>query len=412
VSSARGAPAQLLDGAHFAATIAELAVADLIQMLLLTGKQAVITVTCDGIASQVWCAAGEIVDAESGRWRGTAALYRILGFEHATLVAAWRDFSRPRSISGNPTRLLLEGARRKDESDVLRGKLGGAQRRYRHAQAAPEPTGLSAPELALLCSLSEARTVSDVLASSEQGELETLMLLDRWIDAGVLVDEGPRATPTLAAVEASIAPRPTHNRQTLAARGASWAAALRQVRPFWLSGVLAALVLVPGAYWLGTSSAQRLVQRAARAAEPSAAPALVEAAPPTYTVQVQVEPADAHIVLDGAPPAQGHLEASVLRNGLVHELHVTAPGFIPTSVRFLDTAPPQQLRLEPLPLPAPACDAPSAAPSSDVEAGAHGKLYRRGSAAVRGQTRAPAPAVKRPQPESHEPREPMVELIK
>ena len=401
----------MLDGTHVVGTIAQLPVADLIQMLLLTGKQAVITVTCEGLASQVWCAAGEIVDAESGRSRGAAALYRLLGFEHGALVAAWRDFSRPRTISGNPTRLLLEGARRKDESQALRGKLGGAQRRYRHAQAAPEPAALSAPELALLCSLAEARTVSDVLASSEQGELETLLLLARWIDSGVLVDAGPQATPTLAAVEASIAPRPAPNGQALAARwGESGAAALRQIRQFWLPVVLAALVLVPGGYLFGASSGQPLAQRAAGAAPSSTAPALVEAAPRSYPVQVQVEPADAQMVLDGEPPAQGHLEARLLHNGRVHELRVTASGFIPTSLRFLDTAPPQQLRLEPLSPPVCACDTPSGSASPEEQAGVSRKLYRRGGRG-RVQTRGPVPAAKGPQLESLEPREPVVEVI-
>jgi Domain of unknown function (DUF4388) len=418
--------AQLPDGAHFAGSIAELPVADLIQMLLLAGKPAVITVARNGMESHVWCAAGELVDAESGLLKGPAALYRVLGFEQGSLVAALRTVSRQRTIAGNPTRLLLEGARRKDESDAIRSKLGGEQRRYRHAQTAPEPTALRTVELALLCSLATARSVADVVASSGQGELETLTLLARWIDAGVLVDAGQQATPTLAALEASIAPRSAAGGQALAARwSSSWAATLHQVRQFWGWGVLATVVLVPGAYLLGANSAHTLARRAPSAEEPSAVRAVVEALPPSYPVEIQVEPADAQIALDGAQPVVGHLETHLLRNGLVHELRVTAPGFIPSSSRFVDAAPPTQLRLDPLSLPDVVCGSPVSPASSDEEEGANTKLSRRAGGAhdaarrerrtetgsARPQTRGPGPLLNKPQIQVLDRQEPVIDVI-
>ncbi|MEO8185709.1 MAG: DUF4388 domain-containing protein [Deltaproteobacteria bacterium] len=382
--------AQGLGGAHFAGAIAELPVADLVQMLLLAGKQAVITVARDGVTSQVWCAAGEIVDAQSGLLRGEAALYRILGFEHGSLVAELREVPRERTISGNPTRLLLEGVRRKDESDVLRAKLGGEQRCYRRAGAAPEPAALGAPEVVLLRSFGAARSVSQVLASSDQGELETLTLLAAWFDAGVLVDAGQQPAPPLAAS----APRATP---------------LRRGTQLW--GVLAALALVPASYLLGASSARTLARPAASVTEPLIAATVVEVVPASYLIQLQVEPAAAQITLDGEQVSVGHLEASLPRNGLVHELRVTAPGFIPTSIRFLDAAPPPQLRLEPLSPPSSASESPVVSASSDEQGQAGAKLYRKAAGARRPHTRGPSPTLKRRQLQGLERQEPVVEVI-
>ena len=382
--------AEGLGGAHFAGSVAELPVADLVQMLLMAGKQAVVTVARDGAASQVWCTAGEIVDAQSGPLTGEAALYRILGFDHGSLLAELRDVPRERTISGNPTRLLLEGVRRKDESDVVRAKLGGEQRCYRRAVAVPEPTALSPEQVVLLRSFAETRSVSQVLASSDQGELETLTLLAAWIDAGVLEDAGTQPAPPLAA--SAPRARPLH-------------------RSTGLWGVLVALVLVPGSYLLGASSARTLERPAASVTEPLTAAAVVEVVPASYLIQLQVEPAAAQISLDGEQVAVGQLEASLPRNGRVHELRVTAPGFIPTSIRFLDAAPPPQLRLEPLSPPSSASEAPVVSASPDEEVQASTKLYRKAAGARRPHTRGSSPTMKRRQLQGLERQEPVVDVI-
>jgi len=361
VQPEQAAPPQVAGGAQFSGTIAELSVADLIQILMLAGKDAVITITRDGLISHVWCAAGAIVDAESGLLHGVAALYRILGFEHGSLLATLRHVPRERRIFVNTPRLLLESARHKDESDRLRAKLGGEQRGYRLAGGEPEPAGLSALELALLGSLAETRSVSQILASSAQGELETLTLLTHWLEAGMLADAGEQPVPALTAgsAAASDASQPSAAPQALVVRfEPGLPSLLRRVTLSWQWGVLAAFVLIPSGYLLGSGVAHTLVARAARASRPVTTAAIVEAATPSYQLQLEVEPAVARVVLDGELSGVGHLEARLPRNGVVHELRVTAPGFIPTSVRFLDTPPPQQLRLDPLPLPAMADELP------------------------------------------------------
>src|SRR5688572_11012193 len=119
------APASIAEGpARCSGALADLAVADVVQLLQLIGRSAVMTVTVahEGERSRLWCAEGAMTDAESGRLRGEAAAYRILSLEEGWLEAELRHEVRPRTIYAPTQRLLLEAARRKDETLALKRK--------------------------------------------------------------------------------------------------------------------------------------------------------------------------------------------------------------------------------------------------------------------------------------------------
>ena len=91
---AQGASASDFGGAEFTGTLSELSLGDLVQLIELAGKSARISVTHDGSESRLWCAAGAIIDAESGRLRGEAAVFRMLGLEHGQIFAELRASER------------------------------------------------------------------------------------------------------------------------------------------------------------------------------------------------------------------------------------------------------------------------------------------------------------------------------
>jgi hypothetical protein len=64
-----------------------------------------------------------------------------------------------------------------------------------------------------------------------------------------------------------------------------------------------------------------------------------------------VEPAGAEIWLDGQPVGRGQYETVLERDGVAHELRASASGHVPARVLFVDTPPPRELRLDPLPEP-------------------------------------------------------------
>ncbi len=193
-------PAACVEGpARCSGALTELAVADVVQLLQLIGRSAVMTVTVAhrGTRSRLWCAEGAMIDAESGRLRGEAAAYRILSLDDGWLEAELRHEERPRTIFVPTQRLLLEAARRKDETLALERKLGGVRCCYRLVRE-PEPEQRLSPtaaELRLLGVLASTPELGELLAESELGDLETLLALERWFEAGYLARVGVRSEP-------------------------------------------------------------------------------------------------------------------------------------------------------------------------------------------------------------------------
>lgn len=345
--------------AQFAGELHELSVADLIQILQLAAKSAAVVVTHEGGESRLWCSAGEIVDAESGRLQGEAAVYRILGFERGYMSADLRPAARPRSIFAGTQRLLLEAARRKDESVALQQKLGEREQAYRLPDGhKADPLGLSAQQLGLLHSFIEPRSVGEVLDSSQLGDFETLTALASWVDSGHLVDAGLRPTlprdprPALAPVgrtaEGKMDGRVEGTLRPLVASTAPPARTLASSGfPSWAWVAAAVLALTPAGYLLGSQT-----RRAPEVAAPAPLlPGLAVAAPISdpsiFELDLRVEPAGAEIWLDRDQASIGQLHAELARDGRPHELRVEAPGFQPLTILFVDTPPPRELKLEP-----------------------------------------------------------------
>jgi hypothetical protein len=344
-------PADAARAAQFAGALDELSVADLIQILQLAAKSAAVVVTHDGGESRLWCNAGEIVDAESGRLHGEAAVYRILGFERGYMSADLRPAQRSRRIFAGTQRLLLEAARRKDESVGLLQQLGEPDRAYRLPDGhKADPLGLSAQQLGLLHSFIEPRSIAEVLASSELGDFETLTALASWVESGHLVDAGLRPTlpraprPPLVPIGRSVEGtlRPLVASSTPPARAAASTGLAS-----WVWAAAAVLALTPAGYLLGSQT-----RRAPEPAAPAALlPGLAVAAPITdpsvFELDLRVEPAEAEIWLDRDQASIGQLHAELARDGRPHELRVEAAGFQPLTILFVDTPPPRELKLEP-----------------------------------------------------------------
>jgi hypothetical protein len=190
----QGANADALTAAEFTGHVEDVSIADLVQTIEIAGKDAVITVTHEGSDSRMWCSAGAIVDAESGRLTGEAAVYRILGFERGRMVADLRPEQRTRTIYAATHRLLLEALRRKDEGDKLEKRLGNINRFYRLGdRSTSSRVRVSTDELSILRIFDGPRRLRDVLAQSHIGDLETLTALVRLVDDGYLmeVDSAP-----------------------------------------------------------------------------------------------------------------------------------------------------------------------------------------------------------------------------
>ncbi len=203
----QGANADALTAAEFTGHVEDVSIADLVQTMEIAGKDAVITVTHEGADSRMWCSAGAIVDAESGRLTGEAAVYRILSFERGRMVADLRPEQRTRTIHAATHRLLIEAIRRKDASVELEKKLGNVNRLYRLGERSTSSrVRVSTDELSILRLFDGPRRLRDVLAQSHLGDLESLTALARLVDDGYLVEAESAPPSTRASTEPKTQP--------------------------------------------------------------------------------------------------------------------------------------------------------------------------------------------------------------
>jgi transposase-like protein len=136
----QGADPVALAPAEFTGTLQDLSVADLVQSLQISGKSGVIVVIHEGQESRIWCSQGTLVDADSGRLGGEAALYRILSLEQGRVRAELRAVARQRTIHASTPSLLLEAAYRKDKSARLWRKLGDSESPLEPSGSPPNDT--------------------------------------------------------------------------------------------------------------------------------------------------------------------------------------------------------------------------------------------------------------------------------
>lgn len=322
--------------AIYSGTLEDIPLADLMQTCQMGAKDAVITVTSGSEQSSIWCHKGVVVDAESGKLRGEAAVYRILDLEHGQVAVDFRHEPRERTIEATYFVLLLESARHKDECKRLLDQLDGAFATYSPAPGAlGAETTLTDREVLDLCD--GDRTIAGVLAASERSDLDTLTTFASLVARGYLVRHGISTPPPAPESRSGLEGWASGKTLQLSFEQLSSA---RSGRPpgqarWWLPLLGAAALVLAVASWRNTGGL-------ARATAPSASTSL------TYRIEVSTEPATAEVWLDGARAGSGGLERELLHDGKLHQLEVVAPGHVPTTLVFTDRAARLHVALSPL----------------------------------------------------------------
>jgi hypothetical protein len=323
--------------AIYSGSIEDIPLSDLMQTCQMGGKDAVITVTSGNEQSSIWCEKGVVVDAESGKLRGEAAVYRILELEHGQVAVDFRHEPRERTIEATYFALLLESARHKDESRRLLEQLDGTLAIYSPAPGAQgADTTLTDREVLDLCD--GDRSIADVLAASERSDLDTLTTFASLVERGYLVRHGISTPPPAPESRSGLEGWASGKTLQLSFEDLGVA---RNARPRarWRLAMFAAATLVLG----------MLGWRSVEARRPDAASAASTAASSlTYRVEVSTEPATAEVWLDGARAGAGRLQRDLLRDGKLRQLEVFAPGHAPTTLIFTDRSAHFHVVLSPL----------------------------------------------------------------
>jgi hypothetical protein len=243
---------------------------------------AVVTVTTDHQRGQLWCIAGNVVDAEWGALKGEEAARQILALRSGDVSVKFGPVDRRRRIS-MPTRELLYSANRHQARRAL------------------------------------ANTHYDILAQN-------------ILSTGVLrlpPQQPPRFAPGARTLSVQLAPAPA-------------APPRRTDGSTYLAGALALLTLGMVAFGIFrlTSTPQPLASEAA----PEQVRAALEAQTPL--ADIEVVPAAAEIWLDSKRIGTGHVLLAPIKDGLVHQLRFTMPGYAPKSAFFREFPPTGRVTLE------------------------------------------------------------------
>jgi eukaryotic-like serine/threonine-protein kinase len=124
--------------------------------------------------------------------------------------------------------------------------------------------------------------------------------------------------------------------------------------------VIGAVLVAAGAaaFFFVTSSKNK---RSGDDVAPAETVAVTAPAPAKYRVKVDAIPANAHLELDGRTVRVGHIDETLVVDGVEHTLTITAPEFTAATIKFRDRPPVGQVTLQPLKVVAP--PAPATAPA-------------------------------------------------
>jgi hypothetical protein len=104
-------------------SLTELSLPDVIQLVSVSGKTGVFSITRHGEIGKIYLREGRIVDAEVGELRGDTAVYEMVIWTEGDFIFQPGEESYKVTIHLSNTNLMMEAARRLDEWRVLSRKI-------------------------------------------------------------------------------------------------------------------------------------------------------------------------------------------------------------------------------------------------------------------------------------------------
>jgi hypothetical protein len=104
-------------------SLADIALPDVIQLVSVSGKTGVFTLTGEGVEGKIYLRDGQITDAKAGSLRGEYAVYEMATWRKGQFIFTASVESDQTTVTKSNTVLMMEAARRLDEWRVLQRKV-------------------------------------------------------------------------------------------------------------------------------------------------------------------------------------------------------------------------------------------------------------------------------------------------
>jgi hypothetical protein len=104
-------------------SLSDIALPDVIQLVSVSGKTGVFTLSGDGADGKIFIKGGQITDAVAGKLGGEYAVYEMAGWHKGQFIFTAGIESERVTVNKSNTSLMMEAARRLDEWRVLQRKI-------------------------------------------------------------------------------------------------------------------------------------------------------------------------------------------------------------------------------------------------------------------------------------------------
>ncbi|MEM7048729.1 MAG: DUF4388 domain-containing protein [Acidobacteriota bacterium] len=172
----------------FQGSLTELPLPDIIQLVSVSGKTGIFSLTRGGHPpGEIFLRGGQIVHATVGDIQGEEAIYELAIWPEGDFLFTPGKESAFTSVRKSNTNLLMEAARRIDEWQILSKKIPSTRMIPVFTNTATTTSvSLTPQEWAVICKVDERRTIDEVALTLGQSAFETSKLLYGLITSGLI----------------------------------------------------------------------------------------------------------------------------------------------------------------------------------------------------------------------------------
>jgi hypothetical protein len=171
----------------FQGSLKELPLPDIIQLVSVSGKTGMFSLTSGASKGEIYLRDGQIVHAEVGKLREEEAVYEMAIWRDGEFVFIPGKETQHTSIRRSNTNLLMEAARRIDEWSILSKKIPSTQMVPVFTnQATTTSVSLTPQEWMLISKTDERRTIEELAIAVGMSPFEVCKLLYGLITSGLL----------------------------------------------------------------------------------------------------------------------------------------------------------------------------------------------------------------------------------
>lgn len=184
----------------FQGSIQELPIPDIIQLVSVSGKTGMFTLTRGAERGYIFLKNGQMTHAKLGDVAGEEAVYALAIWSTGEFQFTPGEEAESATIQTSNTSLLMESARRIDEWKVLSRKIPGLESvPTLIARDASEPVMVSPLERNLVLRIDGRKTVEEIARELDSSSFETAKILYSLITAGLVeMRSGQAARPSAA----------------------------------------------------------------------------------------------------------------------------------------------------------------------------------------------------------------------